>query len=201
MGSKSDKMDDSDDQDVILAVLDGDNEAFGVLVVRYQRPIFNLAYRLTKSHSDAVDLAQETFLKAFEELHRFRKGRRFFPWIYTIAMNLGRNFLRRSRQWQNESIEDHECCCEPHTLHHNEEKLCRQMDSRRIQEALHCLPLDYREALILRYQEDCSMEDIATALQLSVSGAKMRVMRGLGRLREIVGSQDLDRYHDGREKN
>lgn len=181
-------MSEIDDGDLISAVLEGDTEAYGVLVERYQKPIFNAAYRMTGSRQDALDLAQEAFLKAFEELHKFRQGQRFFPWIYTIAVNRSKNLMRRNRQWKNEPFEDYGEHFEGHALHQNEELLCRQIDAGRLQLALYKLPLDQREALVLRYQDDRSMEEIAQALHLSLSGAKMRISRGLARLREIIGN-------------
>jgi RNA polymerase sigma-70 factor (ECF subfamily) len=178
-----------DDQDVISAVLEGDTEAYGMLVQKYQKPIYNAAYRMTGSRQDALDICQDTFLKAFEELHRFQAGRRFFPWIYTMVMNRSKNHLRRNKQWKTEPVEDHEGDVECHEPHRQEEALCRRLDSQRLMRAMDELSVDQREALILRYQDDRSMEDISQALGLSLSGAKMRVARGLARLREIIGNR------------
>ncbi len=177
-----------DDQDVISAVLEGDTEAYGMLVQKYQKPIFNAAYRMTGSRQDALDICQDTFLKAFEELHHFHAGRRFFPWIYTIAMNRSKNHLRRNRQWKTEPVEDHEGDADRNEPRREEEALCRRLDSHRLQQAMKKLSVDQREALILRYQDDRSMEEISQALKLSLSGAKMRIARGLARLREIIGN-------------
>ena len=69
-----------------------------------------------------------------------------------------------------------------------EDNMCSRLDSRRIEEALCQLPTDYREAVILRYHEELAMEDVAAALGLSLSGAKMRVHRGIKQLREILGN-------------
>lgn len=180
-------MDQSDDQQVIAAVLDGNAEAYAVLVERYQKPIFNLMYRMTQSRADALDLAQDTFIKAYEQLHRFREGKKFFPWIYTIGLNRSKNFLREKKLKQTCSMEDFEPGSGLDYPAQHEEVLCQRLDSQRVGRALHQLPMDYREALILRYQEDFSMEEIASTLGLSVSGAKMRVHRGLARLREVLG--------------
>jgi RNA polymerase sigma-70 factor (ECF subfamily) len=174
-----------DDQQAISAVLTGDVNAFAVLVERYQKPIYNLMYRMTGSQADALDLAQETFIKAYEKLDRFNTGKKFFPWLYTIGMNHARNFLRRARlepqpvreEWEEDGRVDHPG--------EEEERLCLRLDHQRIQQALLEIPPDYREAVLLRYQEELSMEDVAAALQLSVSGAKMRVHRGLDKLRRM----------------
>jgi RNA polymerase sigma-70 factor (ECF subfamily) len=174
-----------DDQQAISAVLTGDVNAFAVLVERYQKPIYNLMYRMTGSQADALDLAQETFIKAYEKLDRFKTGKKFFPWLYTIGINHARNFLRRARlepepvreQWEEDRRVDNPGA--------EEERLSLHLDHQRLQQALLELPADYREAVLLRFQEELSMEDIAVALQLSVSGAKMRVHRGLDKLRRI----------------
>ncbi|MGQ9644935.1 MAG: RNA polymerase sigma factor [Thermodesulfobacteriota bacterium] len=182
----------SDDQEIITAVLGGNKDAYSVLVKRYQKPIFNLMYRVTRSYDDALDLAQETFVKAYENLDHFRKGARFFPWLYTIGFNHAKNFKRRdqvsvrlfSRDCEDENVGLGNSC-------QQEEHMCNQLDTRRLDQALQQLPIDYREAVMLHYHEGLSMEDIAIALQLSNSGAKMRVHRGIKKLREILlGDQD-----------
>jgi RNA polymerase sigma-70 factor, ECF subfamily len=173
------------DQQAVSAVLSGDANAFAVLVERYQKPIYNLMIRMTGSQADALDLAQETFLRAYEKLDRFNSGRKFFPWLYAIGLNHARNFLRRARLEPGPMPEDWEEL--GHGSHHGEEEdcLCLQLDHQRLQQALLELPVEYREAVLLRYHEELSMEDIAAALQLSVSGAKMRVHRGLDKLRRM----------------
>jgi RNA polymerase sigma-70 factor, ECF subfamily len=176
-----------DEQEIISAVLGGNKDIFSLLVLRYQKPIFNLMYRLTGSQDDALDLAQETFIKAYENLDHFKKGARFFPWLYTIGFNHGRNFKRRNKVFVSLSGGDwEEEASDTSNLSRQEEQLVFQLDSSRIFQALQHLPVDYREALILHYHEGLSMEDIAVALQLSSSGAKMRVHRGVKKLKEII---------------
>ena len=183
-------MDQSSDQEVISAVLDGNINAYAILVARYQQPMFNLMYRMTRSHDDAVDLAQEVFIKAYEQLCRFRKGQRFFPWLYTIGLNHSRNFLRRNKSARNVPIED----CEPTSgldyPGQQEDRMCSLLDVQRLHNAMDQLSMDYREALILRYHEEVPVEDIATALKLSESGVRMRISRGLKKLRQILVGGD-----------
>ncbi|HBD07298.1 MAG TPA: RNA polymerase [Syntrophobacteraceae bacterium] len=179
-------MDQASDHQVVSAVLAGDVEAYGALVQRYQKPIYNLMFRLTGSYADSLDLAQETFIKAYEALHRFRKGSRFFPWLYSIGLNHGRNFLRRNKIVQVVDLDDWE---ESSGLDHpgqEEDNLCARLDAHDLTKALTRIPVDYREAVVLRYHEELSMEEIASILKVSVSGAKMRVHRGLRKLREIL---------------
>jgi len=186
-------MDHLDYLEVIRSVMDGNSDAYGALVQRYQRPIFNLMYRVSGSYEDAKDLAQETFIKAYEKLDQFRMGSRFFPWLYTIGFNHARNFVRRGKPIQAASNED---CDEQSGLDYpsqHEERMCARIDLLRVYRALDQLPVDYREAVILHYHEGLSMEDISAALQLSVSGAKMRVHRGIKKLREIVSEDNHER--------
>jgi RNA polymerase sigma-70 factor, ECF subfamily len=179
-----------EEQQVISAILDGDADAYAMLVNRYQQPIFNLTYRMTGSWADAADLTQDAFLKAYEQLYRFREGKRFFPWLYTIALNHTRNFLRKNKTSKTTSIEDCDLHSDSRYAAQEEDKICGRLDCQRLQGALTALQWEYREAVILRYREELSMEDIASALSISVSGAKMRVYRGLKKLREILELKD-----------
>lgn len=183
-------MDRIEEQQVIAAVLGGDAEAYAVLINRYQQPIFNLTYRMTGSRADAADLAQDAFVKAYEQLYRFRKEKRFFPWLYTIALNRTRDFLRKDRTANTVAIENCDLYSGSEGTAQEEDKMCVQLDCQRLQGALERLPWEYREAVILRYHEELPMGEIATALSISVSGAKMRVHRGLRKLREILELKD-----------
>ncbi len=179
-------MEQESDHQVVAAVLAGDTEAYAILVQRYQKPIYNMMYRMTGSCADALDLAQDTFIKAFEALHRFRQGSRFFPWLYSIGLNHSRNFLRRNKARQTVSIDDCDVGSGLDYPGQEEENLCTLLDSQDIRNALDRLPVDYREAVVLRYHEELSMEEISAALGISLSGAKMRVHRGLGKLRKML---------------
>lgn len=187
------------DQSCIAAVLAGDVNAFTGLVERYQGPVYTLMVRMTGSRMDAQDLAQEAFMRAYEQLHRFQAGRRFFPWLYTIALNCARNHLRRRAARPACGWED--CGAEARLERLDdppggqEDALCARLDAHHLYRALGQLPEDYREAVVLRYHYDCTMAEIGEALELSISGAKMRVHRGLKQLREIMMGGD-----DGAEK-
>ena len=187
-------MDPADDQRVIYAILNGEVNAYAVLVARYQKPIYNLMFRMCGSVADAADLSQDTFIKAYEQLHRFKEGRSFFPWLYTIGLNHCRNFLRLRKSRQDVPTEDCELDTGLDDPSTHEKRLLAQLDVERLHEALDRLPIDYRESLILRYHEELALEDVAEALEISLSCAKMRVHRGLKKLREI-----LENTHHGRE--
>ena len=178
-------MDSNDEQHFIDKVLRGEVNAFGTLVERYQKPIFNLMYRMAGSSDKAADLTQETFMRAYQKLERFHPGKRFFPWLYAIGLNLAKDFARKNPvNPEAGSVLNPEAisgCDSPADEH---ERMCDSLEFLRLEKALDELPLIYREALILRYHDERSMSDIAAALNLSLSAAKMRVQRGLKMLRE-----------------
>jgi RNA polymerase sigma-70 factor (ECF subfamily) len=178
-------MDGKDEQHCIDRVLRGEVNAFGTLVERYQKPIFNLMYRMAGSSDKAADLTQETFIRAYQKLERFHPGKRFFPWLYSIGLNLARDFARKNtcnpETGSTLNPESLSGCDSPGDQH---DRMCESLEFLRLEKALDELPLIYREALILRYHDECSMGEIAAALNLSVSAAKMRVHRGLDMLRE-----------------
>jgi len=90
-------MSDQDDELLVRRCLGGDRGAFEVLVDKYQGPLFNVALRMTQVYADAEDITQSAFLKAFESLSSFKPGRKFFSWLYRIAVNESLNFLRAKR--------------------------------------------------------------------------------------------------------
>lgn len=184
-----------DDSQLISAILEGDVNAYSTVVLRYQQAIFNLMFRMTGSYEDATDLAQETFIKAYEQLYRFQRGKKFFPWLYTIGLNHARNFLRHNKRKQMVSLEDCEIGSGLDYPGQQEDDICAKIDYGQIHAGLNQLPLDYREALILRYHEGLSMEEVAEAMNLRLSAAKMRVHRGLAKLRDILGNN-----HNGKER-
>ncbi len=174
----------AEDRLTVEAVLLGDKEAFGDLVRRYQGPIFNLMLRGCGSREEAGDLTQETFIKAYERLESFNRDRAFFTWLYSIGVNHLRDYLRRVKAgpvWSDEDPEMESVTDEPEMT----ERLSLVADAHWLVEALKVLPLDYREAVTLRYREELSMGEVAEALGLSLSGAKMRVHRGLDKLRRM----------------
>jgi RNA polymerase sigma-70 factor (ECF subfamily) len=179
-------MDEADDRSVVKAVLQGKKEAFAVLVQRYQKPMYNLMFRSTRSAEDAADLAQEAFIRAYQKLDRFDPEKKFFPWLYTIGLNLARDFGRRKRgtgQWLPLRDTDQMEADPPAEL----EELDRRRMIDQVQAALMELSVEDREALMLRYHHERSMTELAEIFSVSLSGAKMRVHRALKRLKDVLG--------------
>ncbi len=169
---------DRDDAWAVKRTLQGDREAFATLVRRYQGPIFRLMLRFTRDQSEASEMAQEAFVRAFERLAAFDPKRRFFTWLYTLALNLARDHGRRTMR----SPIDHREFAQPHADSRNDP--LASLEAARLLDALRDLPPKHSEVLALRYIEDMSLGEVAETLGLSMSGAKMRVHRALLLLRE-----------------
>lgn len=163
----------------------GSRRAFGKLMELYQKPIYNLCYRLTGTREEAEDLTQETFLRAFERLDTFREGARFLPWIYTIGLNLTRNHLSRRSLHpaaRDNGFLERQGNREPGP----QEILLEKEGGERLGRALMELPVEIREAVWLRYGEELGYDEVSDILSISSAAARMRVHRGLKRLREIM---------------
>ena len=174
------------EKELIADILQGDDKAFAMLVKRYHRPIFNMLLRMTGCPEDAADLAQETFLKAFEHLAQFRTSNRFFPWLYTIGLNTALDHMRRQRRAAEIIISNSHCAFYEDAAAQAEQNLLRCLDASRLPELLTRLPEEYRQPLMLRFYEGLRMKEIGGRLGISASGAKMRVKRGLEKLRAIM---------------
>lgn len=176
----------SGEETLVHEILSGDVNAYALLVKRYEKPIYNLMRRMTGSELDAVDLTQDAFVKAYEKLEKFNPSAPFFPWLYTMSLNLARDFLRRERRSP----------IEPYELENNfpievdrDDTLTDRIAAQDVMEGLQMMPVDYREALLLRFHEGLSMSEVASALGLSLSAAKMRIHRGLMKLRQLLEKQ------------
>ncbi len=182
-------MDRQEEQDVIAQVRRGERAAFAVLVDAYAKPIFNLAFRMTGNRQDADDLAQETFLRAYRKLKRFDPEKKFFTWLYTIALNIIRNHLKSSRERTARIAEMDHPPSDP-VDPANPEGLCLDREKAQLLEiCLQKLPSELKEAVVLRYYQDLSFDEIATITDVSVSAVKMRAYRGLERLRALMSER------------
>jgi len=173
------------DNHIVDLVKKGEIEAFAELVRRYDTPVFNLMYRFSSSKNEAADLTQEVFCKAYERLGGYVNGRTFFPWLYTLALNHGRDWVRLQQRRNislgsyRHNVERVEPLFPPEIVERKQEVQC-------LCRALAELPGDHREMLLLRYQRELSIKEIAEIFQLSESAVKMRVYRSLSFLHQCM---------------
>lgn len=182
------------DQDsaLIRSVLRGDLDAFSTLVRRYESAIVNYVYWIVLNEQDAMDVAQEVFLKVYLSLDKYNPDFKFSTWLYAIAKNAAIDFLRRSNSgWMVEldAPADEEGKGELMQLadpkaRQAEEVLLQKEIGKKMQAALNGLPLQYREVLVLRYLEDFAYEEIAKLLKLPLGTVKNRLFRAREFLKE-----------------
>ena len=169
-------MDPAEEEQIwILRSLQGDQQAFASLVTRYQRQVYNLAYRMLGSPEDAEDAAQEVFLRAYTALPSFELGRKFSSWLLSIASNHCIDILRRRRYaWM--SLDDVSFrLVSP--VEEPASAVLRQEQAGQVQHLLQRLPEKYRLVVILRYWYDLAYEEIAATTGLSLNTVKTRLHR------------------------
>jgi RNA polymerase sigma-70 factor (ECF subfamily) len=168
----------SDEAEWVRLSRGGDQTAFGRLVVAYQTPVYNLAYRMLGNADEAEEAAQETFLRVYTKLHSYDPQRSFRSWLLSIASHYCIDRLRRRRiTWL--SFEDE--IAAPERLisadPNPESAVVRREQEERIRHLLGALSPTDRAAITLRYWYDCSYEEIAEMLNLTVSAVKSRLHR------------------------
>jgi RNA polymerase sigma-70 factor, ECF subfamily len=178
-----------EEQGLVARVCRGEKAAFAVLVDAYSKPIFNLAFRMTGSRQDADDLAQEAFLRAYQKLKWFNPEKKFFTWLYTIALNIIRNHLKSSPERAARRADTDHPPANPVDPANPEGLLLDKEKEQLLENCLQKLPLDLKEAVVLRFYQDLTFDEIAAVTDASVSAVKMRAYRGLERLRTLVSEQ------------
>jgi len=158
----------------------GDVAAFDTLVERYQQVILNVAYRIVGDHDEAQDIAQDVFVKVYQHSVQFKPERRFFSWIYRIAINTA---LQTRRQPATTSIDDLPL---PAHAPLPDELAERAEQDRELHAALTCLSPHERAVIGLRYGADLSYEEIAATLEVPLGTVKTWLFRAKQRLTTIL---------------
>ena len=171
------------DEDLVLRVQRGDKSAFDLLVIKYQHKIIQLVNRYVKDPSEAQDVAQEAFIKAYRALGNFRGDSAFYTWLYRIAINTAKNYLvsrsRRSSDYQVD-IQDAEAlenAPQLQGMETPERLLLNQEIIDTIKTAIDKLPEEMRTAIMLREFEGMSYEEIAEAMDCPVGTVRSRIFR------------------------
>jgi RNA polymerase sigma-70 factor (ECF subfamily) len=167
------------DEKLVQLVLDGDREAFSVLISRYERQIYGLAYRLTNNKHEAQDLGQEAFIKIYQSLAKYDPERPFFSWMYKVATNQCYSLLRKKREADTPLESVIEFIPDDNPEESSPELFILKKESQdNVRSALASLPEKYRLALILRFMEDMSYQEIANTMEISLSAVESRIHRG-----------------------
>lgn len=179
------------DADAMRRLLDGDESAFDELVRRYTSPIFSLSYRMLGSSEAAEDAVQEIFTKVYRAVGQYDSSKRFFPWLYTIALNYLRSQLRSKKtRMHNRALEFDEELSAPGSRDDlPEDQTMRREVEEQLQQALQKLKPVYREVFLLRQMEELSVKETARILEIPENTVKTNFRRARGELRKILARQ------------
>lgn len=183
------------DAELVEFSLRGDSRAFRSLMQRYLSTVYNYLYRMTQNHEVSEEMAQEAFVKAYHHLKTFDRNRAFKPWLLRIASNAAISALRKqSKVVSLNALEEEGYWGE---AEHQTDvdvlvTLERKLSSEEVMKALQRLDDKYRQALLLRYQQDLSYEEVAQALQLPLNTVRTRLKRGLEKLKNEVKEMAYD---------
>ena len=180
------------DEDLMDHVVTGSEAAFSCLVDRYKNRLQNVIYRYIRDHQRSEDLAQETFVRVYLHRERYRKTGKFSTWIFTIAVNLAKNEIRRKVRLRNVLSLDHLMellgSSEPRPEDDHQAPTDREVErdqtSTVVAGAIAKLPEVYREALILRDIEGLAYEEIAGILEIPGGTVRSRINRARIMLKE-----------------
>jgi len=168
------------DSDRIMKFPTGAKETFERFVREYERRIFHTVYRIVGNREDAMDITQTVFLKAYEKFDLYEPSRKFFTWLYRIAINESINFIKGKKQTM-------EIAQNMEALEKNpEEYVSGTMMADRLQDALKTLKLDYRVVIVMKYFLDLSYEQIGELLDIPVKTVKSRLFMARELLKDIL---------------
>jgi RNA polymerase sigma-70 factor, ECF subfamily len=178
---------------LVLALGQGAEDAYEILIQRYQQPVYSLVCRLMNDPGDAPDIVQEVFLKVFRSIGAFRGNSSLKTWIYRIAVNEAYNHRRWFCRHQRQEVALGSDEGAPHHADNMTdpgrspfEQAADRETRALVEQALEKLNPKFRAAVVLRDIEDLSYEDIATVLNVSLGTVKSRIMRGREALRKIL---------------
>jgi RNA polymerase sigma-70 factor (ECF subfamily) len=172
------------DQQLVLRAQRGDQQAFGLLVSKYQRKLARLLSRLIRDPAEVEDVAQETFIKAYRALATFRGDSAFYTWLYRIGVNTAKNYLvsqgRRApttTEFDSEEAENFEDGDQLRDHNTPERLLLSKQVGETVNAAMEELPNELRTALMLREIEGMSYEDIAKIMDCPIGTVRSRIFR------------------------
>jgi RNA polymerase sigma-70 factor (ECF subfamily) len=183
------------DEELVARSLGGDTESFNQLVLRWERPIYALAYRVIGREEDARDVCQETFLRAFRALGGFRGQAKFSSWLYRIALNLCRDWVRREQRTRvvqaSDDVELTDLNAAMGVSESVEDLVVRHDLVGAVERAMAALPEEQRTAIILKEYHGLTFQEIADLAGCPLSTVKTRLYQGLLVLRRELAKNHI----------
>jgi RNA polymerase sigma-70 factor (ECF subfamily) len=181
-----------DDTELALALKRGQDSAFDELVRRHQGRVYAVAYRLTGNREDALDVAQDAFLKTYRKIGAWQPTGFFLPWLLRVTTNVGIDFLRKKKRQRHEPLDEtfaqptEGAAVEPTSM--DTEKLVRAEEiDERVRQAVLVLSEKQRVVFLLRHYEGLQLADIAQELGCTVGSVKVHLFRALKKLQKELG--------------
>lgn len=178
-----------DDQYYINQIINGNPNAFSVLVNQYKDLVFTLAYKMVKNKEEAEEVSQDVFIKIFNSLHKFKGESKFSTWIYKITYNTCLDYLKKYKKENSiiyiEDFSEHQVKAIENVLENIDEKDRIQ----RIQDCLQLLPSEDAFLLTLYYFDDQSIAEIAKILDCSANNVKIKLFRSRKKMASILKTQ------------
>ena len=193
------------DQALVERAQRGDQQAFGMLVEKYQRKLGRLLSRMVRDQAEVEDVVQESFIKAYRALPNFRGDSAFYTWLYRIGINTAKNYLvsmgRRpqiSHDVEIEDAENFEDAEELRTAETPETEMMTKEIAKTVNETMMALPDELRTAITLRELEGLSYEEIATLMSCPIGTVRSRIFRAretiAAKLRPLLDTPDDKRW-------
>jgi RNA polymerase sigma-70 factor (ECF subfamily) len=183
------------DEDLVARSRGGDVDSFNQLILRWERPIYALAYRVIGREEDARDVCQETFLRAFRALPGFKGQAKFSSWLYRIALNLCRDWIRRQRRAPlvaaPEGVDPLDLAADRGETESIEDLVSRREITAAVEEAMAHLSEEQRTAIILKEYHGMTFQEIADLQGCPLSTVKTRLYQGLTVLRRHLERQGM----------
>ena len=185
------------DKELLDGLVNGDIEAFDIIVDRYKNRLMNFVYRFVKDYDVSEDIVQETFLRVFRKRRDYKAIANFSTWIFTIAGNLAKSELRRRKRWKFLSIdtgnnEDEKPFDLPDTGMSPDRATAVRMLDENVQDSIDSLQIKYKEALILRDIQGMSYKQISKIVGVPVGTVKSRVNRARLKLQKKLKGHTPD---------
>ena len=199
----------ADDLTLVKRVQAGDQRAFRTLVERYQRKVYAIAYGMLKDREDAMDVAQEAFVKVYKYLDHFKGDSSFYTWLYRIAVNICIDVIRKKGGTRGEDVEFDEQIAHDTAqaqigalgsrLGTNPQKSALRRElAEKIQEALEQIPEKHRAILLLREVEGMSYEDLSRVLEIPKGTVMSRLFHARAKVQKILSEYlELDESKTG----
>jgi RNA polymerase sigma-70 factor (ECF subfamily) len=182
------------DEELVARSRGGDLESFNQLILRWERPIYALAYRVIGREEEARDVCQEAFLRAFRALPGFKGQAKFSSWLYRITLNLCRDWIRRHRRapvsQMPEDTDPMELAAELGPVESIEDLAARRELTVVVERAMQFLPEEQRTAIILKEYHGLTFQEIADLAGCPLSTVKTRLYQGLAVLRRELGKSE-----------